>query len=75
MRKKLSEMGCGEEGLVKSIEGNLQNKVAGMGVRVGKKIKMATKQPIRGPLVVTVDNYSISLGMGIANKIIVEVER
>jgi len=74
MRKKLSEMSYGEEGIVKSIEGNLRNKVAGMGIRVGKKIKMATRQPIKGPVVVTVDQSSISLGLGIADKIIVEVE-
>ncbi|RLG69682.1 MAG: ferrous iron transport protein A [Methanobacteriota archaeon] len=74
MRKKLSEMDYGEEGTVKSIEGNLRNKVAGMGIRVGRKLKMATKQPIKGPVVVTVDQYSISLGLGIADKIIVEVE-
>ena len=74
MRKKLSEMGYGEEGIVKSIEGNLRNKVAGMGIRVGKKLKMATKQPIKGPVVVTVDQSSISLGLGIADRIIVEVE-
>jgi len=74
MRKKLSEMVYGEEGIVKSIEGNLRNKVAGMGIRVGKKLKMATKQPIKGPVVVTVDQSSISLGLGIADKIIVEVE-
>ena len=74
MRKKLSEMSYGEEGIVKSIEGNLRNKVAGMGIRVGKKLKMATKQPIKGPVVVTVDQYSISLGLGIADKIIVEAK-
>jgi len=74
MRKKLSEMVYGEEGIVKSIEGNLRNKVAGMGIRVGKKLKIATKQPIKGPVVVTVDQSSISLGLGIADKIIVEVE-
>ena len=74
MRKKLSEMDYEEEGVVKSIEEILQKKVAGMGIRVGKKLKMATKQPIKGPVVVTVDQYSISLGLGIADKIIVEVE-
>ena len=74
MRKKLSEMGYGEEGIVKSIEGNLRNKVAGMGIRVGKKLKMATRQPIKGPVVVAVDEATISLGLGIADKIIVEVE-
>ena len=73
MRKKLSEMGYGEEGVVIKIEGSLQKKVAGMGIRVGKNLKMATKQPIKGPVVVTVDRSSISLGLGIADKIIVEV--
>jgi len=74
MRKKLSEMDYGEEGVVKSIEGDLRNKVAGMGIRVGVRLKMATKQPIKGPVVVTVDRYSVSLGLGIADRIIVEVE-
>ena len=74
MRKKLSEMGYGEEGTVKSIEERLRNKVAGMGIRVGKRIKMLTKHPIKGPVVVMVDKYSISLGLGIADKIIVEAE-
>jgi len=75
MRKKLSEMNYGEEGIVKGIEESLRKKVAGMGIRVGKKLKMATKQPIKGPVVVTVDEATTSLGLGIADKIIVEVEK
>ena len=75
MRKKLSEMGYGEEGVVESIEESIKNKVAGMGIRVGKKIKMATKQPIKGPVVVTVDEATTSLGLGIADIIMVEVEQ
>ncbi len=75
MEKKLSEMGYGEEGVVNRIEEDLKKKVAGMGIRVGKKIKMATKQPIKGPVVVTVDEATTSLGLGIADKIVVEVEK
>jgi len=75
MRKKLSEMSYGEEGVVESIEESIKNKVAGMGIRVGKKIKMATKQPIKGPVVVTVDEATTSLGLGIADIIMVEVEQ
>ncbi len=75
MEKKLSEMSYGEEGIVKSIEESLRNKVAGMGIRVGKKLKMITKQPIKGPVVVLVDEARTSLGLGIASKIIVEVEK
>jgi len=75
MEKKLSDMKYGEKGVVKSIEEKLRKQVAGMGIRINKKITMATKQPIKGPVVVTVDESTISLGLGIANKIIVEVKR
>ncbi|MHC1598048.1 MAG: FeoA family protein [Candidatus Methanofastidiosia archaeon] len=75
MEKKLSEMTYGEEGIVKSIEESLRNNVAGMGIRIGKKLKMVTKQPIRGPVVVLVDESRTSLGLGIADKIMVEAEK
>jgi ferrous iron transport protein A len=75
MEKKLYEMNYGEEGIVKSIDESLKLKVAGMGIRVGKQIKMMTKQPMKGPVVVVVDKADTSLGMGVADKIIVEVEK
>ncbi len=74
MEKKLAEMKYGEEGLIKSIEEDLKNRIAGMGIRTGKKIKMLTKQPWRGPTVVLVDESRISLGRNISGKIIVEVK-
>ena len=67
-------MGYGEEGIVESIDVDIKNKVAGMGLRIDKRIKMATKQPIKGPVVVTVDGSTITLGLGIADKIIIEGE-
>lgn len=74
MKKKLREMKYGEEGIVASIEEDLKEKIAGMGIRVGKKLKMITKQPIKGPVVVLVDEASTSLGIGLSDKIIMEVE-
>jgi len=74
MEKKLSEMDFDEEGTVKEIEENLKKQVAGMGIREGKNIRMATKQPIKGPVVIEVDKSFTSLGLGIAEKIMVEVE-
>ncbi len=74
MEKKLSEMKYSEEGVVKKIEESLRIKVAGMGIRTGKKIKMITKHPMKGPVVVLVDESRTSLGLGIADKIFVEVE-
>ncbi len=75
MKRKLSQMDYEEEGVVKSIQEDLKEKIAGMGIRVGKRLKMLTKQPIKGPVVVTVDKAETSLGLGLADKIIVEIEK
>ena len=74
MKKKLSEMEYEEEGTVTDIEGTLRKKVAGMGIRVGKRLKMITKQPVKGPVVVVVDEASTSLGLDVAEKISVEMK-
>ena len=74
MKKKLSEMNCEEVGKVKSIEQDLKNKVAGMGIRVGKNLKMVTKHPLKGPIVVEVDGAHNSLALSIADKITMEVK-
>lgn len=74
MDKKLSEMKYEEEGIVIKIGGGLKNKIAGMGIREGKGIKMMTKQPMKGPVVVTVDRSNTSIGLGLANKIVVKVK-
>ncbi|NQE45839.1 hypothetical protein C5S31_07450 [ANME-1 cluster archaeon GoMg2] len=74
MEKKLSEMDFDEEGTVKEIDEGLMKQVAGMGIRKGKKVRMTTKQPIKGPVVVEVDKSVTSLGLGVADKIVVEIE-
>ena len=75
MEKKLSEMRYEEEGIIIKIRGGLNDKIAGMGIREGKEIKMMTKQPIKGPVVVAVGRSNTSIGLGLADKIIVEVGR
>ena len=67
-------MKYGEEGIVTDIEHTLQKQVAGMGIRVGKNLRMITKQPIKGPVVVVVDSANTSLGLDVAEKITVEVK-
>jgi len=74
LKKKLSEMKYGEEGTVTDIEQTLQKQVAGMGIRVNKNLKMITKQPMNGPVVVVVDSANTSLGLDVAAKITVEVK-
>jgi ferrous iron transport protein A len=73
--KKVSEMEFDEVGIVRKIEGDLRVQIAGMGIREGKKLRMATKQPMKGPVVVEVDKSFTSLGLRLADKIFVEVEK
>lgn len=69
----MSEMNFDEEGIVKKIEEGFKPKIAGMGIRVGKKVRMATRQPINGPVVIEMERANTSLGLGLADKIIVDV--
>ncbi len=71
--KRLSELEYGQEGVIKHIDRGLKDKIAGRGIREGKEIRMDTKQPINGPVVVTIDRSVTSLGLDLARKILVEV--
>ncbi len=73
MPKKIKEMKYGKKAIVKEIENDLKRKLAGMGIRVGKELIFKTKQPIDGPVVVEVDGSTTSMGLGMADKITVEV--
>ena len=75
MEKKLSEMKYEEKGRIKKIDESLRAQIAGMGIREGKDVEMMTKQPIKGPVVVNVDRSNTSIGLGLADKIIVEVAK
>lgn len=68
---KLSQMDCGEEGVIISIEKTLCSRIAGVGIRIGKTVKIITKQPIKGPIVVVIDEATTGIGWDIAEKIIV----
>lgn len=74
MEKKLSQMKYAEKGRIKEIDQALRVQVAGMGIREGKEVEMMTKQPIKGPLTITMGRANTSLGIGLAEQIIVEVE-
>ena len=75
MKKKLSEMDYDEQGTVTGIDGDLRKRVAGMGIRVGKTLRMVTKQPIKGPVDVVVEGAETSLGLDMAGKITIEVTK
>lgn len=67
-------MDYGEKGVIKKINQSLKDQVRGRGIREGKTIRMDTKQPINGPVVITIDRSTTSLGFNLAKEISVEVK-
>ncbi|MFH1788236.1 MAG: metal-dependent transcriptional regulator [Candidatus Altiarchaeota archaeon] len=49
----------------------LRANVTTMGIREGKKLKVVTREPAGGPLVVKTGNTTVTLGRGMASRIIV----
>lgn len=72
--KKLSDLEYGEEGIIRRIDRGLKDQILGRGIREGKTIRMDTKQPINGPVVITIEKSTTSLGFNLAKKITVEVK-
>ncbi|RLF53545.1 MAG: ferrous iron transport protein A [Thermoplasmata archaeon] len=58
-----------------AIEGGhgFQRKLHVMGIREGQTIKIVSRQPFRGPVTITISGYQMTLGRGMAQKILVEV--
>ena len=77
MRKLLIELRAGESGIIVGTTGGfgLQRRLATLGIRINKKVRMITAQPFRGPVVVEVDGARVAIGMGIAWKVLVEVAK
>lgn len=75
MEKKLSELEPGEAGRIVKIDPSIRASVAGMGIRKGKEVKVASEQPVGGPIVIQIEGNKSSLGRRLAESIAVEVER
>ena len=43
-----------------------------MGIREGQTIRIVSKQPLRGHVTISINSSQMTLGRGMANKIIVE---
>ncbi|MEM2874840.1 MAG: FeoA family protein [Candidatus Hadarchaeales archaeon] len=76
LRRLLTELREGESGKVVQVYGGagLQRRLAVLGIRAGKKVKVVTSQPFRGPMVLEVEGSQLAIGHGMAWKILVEVE-
>lgn len=53
----------------------LQNQLRSIGIREGKIISLVTIHPFKGPVVIKVDGEMITLGRGLASRIVVEIIR
>ncbi|MFO8077693.1 MAG: FeoA family protein [Thermoplasmatota archaeon] len=51
----------------------IQQRLQVMGIRVGQQITLVSKQPFRGPITIKVNGRAITIGRGMATKILVEV--
>lgn len=68
----LYDLGPGQTGIITAIEGGRRHHLADLGLRIGKHVTVLTRQPFKGPVVVQVDQVTLSLGKGLAHKIKVE---
>jgi len=77
MQLRITDMRIGEEGIVLEVQGGrgLTRKLELLGIRKGNRIKKLSSQFMRGPIVLEVTGSQIAVGFGMANKVIVEVER
>jgi ferrous iron transport protein A len=73
MQKQLSKMEFGESGTVTEIRANVAE-LNRMGMRKGKRLKMITKQPVKGPVVVIISEVEIAMGLDMAAQVMVELE-
>ncbi len=73
--RSLADLPAKSEGKIVEIQGGygLQEKLDVMGIRIGKKITVVSKQPFRGPLTIKVNSMQMTVGRGMAKKILVEV--
>jgi Fe2+ transport system protein FeoA len=68
-QKTVAEMQAGEEGTITQVDGRIHALASAMGIRPGMRLVVESKQPLGGPVVVTVGKSTTSLGLGYAREI------
>jgi len=77
METSITSLEVGVEAQVTALLGqgcSFQRKLRTMGIREGKRLKVVAIYPFAGPLVLDIDGRQITLGRGIAQRIMVRVE-
>ena len=71
----LSHLPINKKAKIVSIQGGygFQRKLGVMGIREKQEIKIVSRQPFHGPLTIEVRGSQMTLGRGMAQKIMVEV--
>ncbi len=74
MEVSLFDLRSGQKATIKRLKegGMFRKKLASLNIRVGKTIRKITAQPLRGPVVIEIDNTQATIGMNMAKKIVVE---
>lgn len=72
----LTQMKPGQHGIIRELHGGDQfaQKLASLGVRLGKGITKVSSMVLRGPVVISIHNRHIAIGFGMAGRIMVEVK-
>ncbi|WFN33957.1 ferrous iron transport protein A [Methanogenium sp. S4BF] len=68
---KLSDLPFGETAVVREIHTPAHD-LNCMGLRIGRELKMITRQPIKGPVVVSIGELEIAMGLETAARIVAE---
>ncbi len=74
MEKPITKIKEGEKATIIRLIGGygFQRRLRTMGIREGKIVKVVTRHPFGGPLVVEIDGRDTTIGRGMAERIIVE---
>lgn len=69
----LTDLKTGESGAILSLEGGcrFQQRLRTLGLKEKKKLRVVAIHPFRGPVVIEIDNRKITIGRGMASKILV----
>lgn len=76
MEVSLLYLKAGKKAEIKKLDGGFefQRRLASLNIRVGKTIRKVAAQPFGGPVIVEIDKAKVTIGRGMANKIILETE-
>jgi len=72
----LAHMKNGQSGIVCRLQGGYGfiRHVQAMGIIEGKRVTKLASQPLRGPILVSVDNLQIAIGYGMSKRIFLNVD-